>query len=340
MSYGGIASQIRSSCSTLKSSNSNISDSKFGQWTGSAHDTLTSNLSSAKSEMDSQISLLEKFADTLDKVDEYLANKADIASKRSTLSGLNFIQDASRISALRAEITSLESKNESLSSTIKSSLSGISSSGKKYTVIQAKPATSTGALSFDVNALLSKFQSNSLRKIADGDSLYNYYSKSEVQSYLNEIKSKYKGRDAAVNSALAVINLAAQKGLKLDYDFGGGHQQYTSLDNVAAGVDCSAFASWAVNQGANGNFSTRTTASLINTGAKTTYAQCKPGDLLVRHSNGSGHVYLVVKNDTQNQKFIVAEASGSKVGVKLSEYSYSKISGTYIARDMSSVYGS
>ena len=340
MSYGGIASQIRSYCSTLKSSNDGISDSKFGKWTGKAHDTLTANLSDAKSTLSSQISALEKFASTLDSVQKYVDNKGQISNKKSAMSGMDSERDASSIATLKSQISALESENSTLASSIRSSLSGISSTGKKYTIIKVKEPTSTGELSFDVNALLSKFTSNSLRKMADGDSLYNYYSKSEVQKYLKEITSKYKGRDAAVNSALAVINLAAQKGLKLDYDWGGGHVNTTTLDHIANGVDCSAFASWAVNQGAGGGFTTRTTGGLISTGAKTSYSQCKPGDLLVRHSNGNGHVYLVIQNDTKNQRFIVAEASGSATGVKLSQYAYSKISGTYVARDMSSVYGS
>ena len=339
MSYGAIASQIRSYCSTLKSSADGISDSKFGKWTGKAHDTLTSNLSDAKSTLGSQISSLENFANTLDNVQKYVDNKGQISNKKSALSGMDPEKNASSIASLNSQINALTAENERLASQIRSSLS-FSSVGKKYSVIKPKEATSTGQLSFDVKALLSKFTSNSLKKMADGDSLYNYYSKSEVQSYLNEIQSKYKGRDAAVNSALAVINLAAQKGLKLDYDWGGGHVSKTSIDHIATGVDCSAFASWAVNQGAGGNFTTRTTGGLISTGAKTSYAQCKPGDLLVKHSNGSGHVYLVIQNDTKNQKFIVAEASGSATGVKLSQYAYSKISGTYVARDMSSIYGS
>ena len=339
MSYGGIASQIRSYCSTLKSSNDGISDSKFGKWTGKAHDTLTSNLTDAKSTLSSQISALENFANTLDNVQKYVDNKGQISNKKSALSGMDPEKNASSIATLNSQISALQSENDSLASSIRSSLSGISSTGKKYSIIETKAPTSTGQLSFDVKSLLSKFTSGSLKKMADGDSLYNYYSKSEVQSYLNEITSKYKGRDAAVNSALAIINLAAQKGLKLDYDWGGGHGSQASTDNVATGVDCSGFASWAVNQGAANGFTPRATGSLISTGAKVSYSQCKPGDLLVKHSNGSGHVYLVIQNDVENQKFIVAEASGSKVGVKLSEYAYSKISGTYVARDMSSIYG-
>ncbi len=340
MSYGAIASQIRSYCSTLRSSNDSISDSRFGTWTGKAHDTLTANLTDAKSTLSSQILALENFASTLDNVQKYIDNKGQISNKKSALSGMDPEKHASSIATLKSQISSLESENSTLSSSIKSSLSGISSTGKKYSIIQVKEPTSTGELSFDVNSLLSKFTSGSLKKMADGDSLYRYYSKEQVSNYLKEITSKYKGRDAAVNSALAVINLAAQKGLKLDYDWGGGHTSTTSIDQIATGVDCSAFASWAVNQGAGGGFTTRTTGGLISTGAKTSYAQCKPGDLLVRHSNGNGHVYLVIQNDTKNQRFIVAEASSSNAGVKLSQYAYSKISGTYVARDMSSIYGS
>ena len=107
MSYGAIAEQIRSYCSTLKGSNDGISDSKFGKWTGKAHDTLTSNLSDAKSTLSSQISSLENFATTLDSVQKYVDNKGQISNKKSALSGMDPEKNASSIATLNSQINEL-----------------------------------------------------------------------------------------------------------------------------------------------------------------------------------------------------------------------------------------
>ena len=191
---------------------------------------------------------------------------------------------------------------------------------------------------FDVNSLLSKFENNSLRKLEDGESLYNYFAKEDVENYINSIKSNSSGRDAAVNCALGIMSLASSVNLKLDYDWGGGHGAYTTLDNVANGVDCSAFASWCINQGANKEFVARTTVGLENVGKKINYESAQKGDILVYNDDDNGHVMIIVENDVDNQRFVLAEASGQQTGVKLSSGSYSKYSNQYSVRDLSEYY--
>ena len=157
----------------------------------------------------------------------------------------------------------------------------------------------------------------------------------DVEDCLRKISTRYTGREAAVNSALAIIDFS--KDTKLDYDFGGTGSVDNAIDSVA-GKDGNAFASWAVNRGLTKGFSSKSTSNIINTGEKTSYTDCKPGDLLIKHSGGSGKMLFIVKNDNPNQKFIVAEANDNN-NVELSEYTYSKLSGTFVARDMSQVYG-
>lgn len=347
--YGSIASGIKECGSSIKSDCSSVGTS-FSFGNDDTFESLISKLNSVKNEISNQCSSLNDFAAILVKVDEYIElEKAistlenNIASWNSQLSGLK--SDDPSVSRLKSKISTANSdkrNKESQKQRIKSEVNSyhVSSVGKEYEIIEAATPEDLSDLSFDIDELLSKFRSGNLVKMGDGDSLYNYYNKSDVVNYMNEIKKEYSGRKAAVYSALAMIDLAAKAGGKLDYDWGGGHNgSYTTLDDVAAGTDCSAFASWAVNQGASSGFATQATGGLISSGSSEDLASAKPGDLLVRHSGNNGHVYFVVENNTKAGEFIVAEANSSSVGVQLSTHAYSELSGIYNARDMSAVYG-
>lgn len=349
--YSSIASSIKESGSNIKSDSSSIGTS-FSFGNDDTFDSLAAKLKSVKSELESQCSSLNEFAAILNKVDEYKEAKekveslqSDISSLESRKSGLDSQKDASSISSINSDISAKNKEIETLKKKMEeikkeANSFSVSSVGKEYEVIEPDASEDLSDLSFDIEDLLSKFKNGSLTKMGDGDSLYNYYNKEDVVNYMNEIKKEYSGRQAAVYSALAVIDLAAKAGGKLDYNWGGGHNStYTSLDDVAAGTDCSAFASWAVNQGTGNNFSTQSSGGLISSGANEDLSNAQPGDLLVRHSGNSGHVYFVVENNTEAGKFIVAEASSPSVGVQLSEHAYSELSGIYSARDMSAVYG-
>ncbi len=138
------------------------------------------------------------------------------------------------------------------------------------------------------------------------------------------------------NPVLAVLDMAAKKGLKFDFD---GDGTYESLEDIVSGKDGNAFASWALNQETPNGVSMKTLPSFISSGAKTSFAKCKPGDLLVKHTGEDKHIYIVIKNDVTGQRFILADGVGNGDEVRLCEQSYSKLSGTYVARDMSQVYG-
>lgn len=347
MSYSSIASQIRSYCSSISSICSGINSSELDSiWSGSAHDTLTNNLSIATSAMDDELSQLESFADILVKVDEYKDILKDITDLESKINNwlANVTEEynySSEISSAQRNISSLENKKENLKKEIRTALSGISSSSTQFTVIEAEDATDLSSIAFDVRALLAKFQQGGLVKMGNGDTLYNYYNQNDVENYLSTIKTQYSGRNAAVNCTLAMIDLAADVGGKLNYNWGGGHNEsYTSTSSVAAGADCSAFASWAVNQGSVDPFATMTTSGLINQGTNIDYSNAQAGDLLVKDNNGDGHVVFVIENDPATQTVIVAEANSSAVGTILSTKTYDSLAGqSYLARDMSSIYG-
>ncbi len=317
-------------------------------WSGEAATTVNDDLQTAMDAVNKVKEQVEKLKSILEEVDKLkdLKDEIDALNERiSTLSGLisNAKEgvDTSGWSKEKSDkedqVKEKQEEYDKLKEKIKGELEGFESISSQ---IVAKTSESLGVDTsadyiVDLYEMLSMFNSGELSKLSDGDSLYNYYSKDEIEAKLKSIKSKYTGRDAAVNCALTVMGMAAAKGLKLDYDWGGGHTDVTSLDAVASGVDCSAFASWAINQGSSGTFHTMTTYGLIDQGSREEYEDAKKGDILV----SSEHVVMIVDNDPETQQFLVAEASGSDTGVILRTRSYSSVSGAYQARDLSSIYG-
>lgn len=342
MGYSSIASSIRSKVSSLDSALSTAKGISFsGVWSGDAYNIQSTNLKDVFTSYASQKELALKLADALDKLQQYKDNKEKIESLQSQLSKLsNTEKNASTISNLRSQISQLQTTNNTLRTDIGAIVSGFSSVSTKYEVVNHEVSKDYNEYVVDLADMLSLFNSGSLRKIPDSgkSSLYDYYSQEQVDAKIQEIKSQYTGRDAAVNCALGIINMAADVGLKLDYDWGGGHTAVTDVDHVANGTDCSAFASWAINQGANSTFNTQTTAGLINVGKQVSYEDAQKGDILVYNSGGNGHVVMIVDNDPETQQFLVVEASGSNVGVIMQTRSYASLSGTYQARDLSSIY--
>ena len=342
MGYSSIASSIRSQAETVNSVLSSVKGITFdGVWSGDAYSAQSSKLKDALGNIDTQRQMALKFADALDKLQQYKDNKEKNESLQKTLNELsNTEENADTITSLRNQISQLQTANNSLRSNITAIVSGFSTTSSKYELINYDVSTDYEGYIVDLAEMLSLFKSGSLSKIPDSgkNSLYDYYSQEEVDAKISEIKSQYTGREAAVNCALGIMQMAADVGLKLDYDWGGGHSSVTDVDHVAKGTDCSAFASWAINQGAASTFNTRTTSGLIKVGKQIPYEDAQKGDILVYRSNGSGHVVMIVDNDPETQQFLVVEAAGSKPGVVMQTRSYASLSGTYQARDLSSIY--
>ena len=353
MDYGALASELTGMLTAFTEHvNTYVEPSSFEKiWTGDAANTLITELKTAK-DISKFSGYVNNFITALKNLQSYKTKKADLETKktaRSTAeSQLSLLTNTpenkyaiqslnSTISGLDLQIKLLESSLASLKTTINTNLSAIGAIEATVTPkTSADFKTNLDGYICDIYELLQIFQSGTLTKIPDGGSLYDYYSKEEVQGVIDSIHEQYSGREAAVNSALAVISMAAKQGMKLDYDFGGGHSAngITTLDAVANGIDCSAFASWVVNQGSTETFQTRGSKSLLRVGAKTSYEDAQPGDILV----SSGHAQVIIANDPTTSTFLVAEASGSKSGVMVRAKSYKSLVGEYIARDMSSYY--
>ena len=340
MNYTSKASSINTALSPFISAVSNIQKLSFDTvWSGDAHNTLTSNLSTSLKKIQAQRDAISVYTSALENLQMYKNNKEEIDSLRSEY--LNLVGDEyeSRRQQLSGKITNLENTNTNLKSSIQNSLKSISSVSAEFEVVNYTPDNTYGDYILDLHDFLQLFQSGSLVKLSDNDgsndSLYDYYSKEEVDNRINQIKGQYKGRNAAVNCALGVMEMAAQVGKKLDYDWGGGHggDGITDIDEVATGTDCSAFASWAINQGiSSGNLVGP--YGMINLGKSTSYENAQGGDILV----SSEHVVMIIANNPEAQQFLVAEANGSQEGVIMRTRSYAACSGAYQAVDLSNLY--
>lgn len=338
MSYTAIASSIKSNAKSLNTGSTAIKNISFDSiWSGDAHDKLTSNLKNVLAKIAKINESINSFSGALENLETYKNNKEQITKLTNEKNSLDTNSENynSRKNTLTSQINSLTEKNRTLKSSINSAISGISSISSELNLVNSTPDNGYKEYVVDLYDFLKTFQSGNLTKISDNGSLYNYYSQDEVNNRINQIKQQYSGRDAAVNCALGVMQMAAKVGKKLDYDYGGGHTPTTSLGQVATGTDCSSFVSWAINQGTNSTFNTTTTYGLINQGKHIDYSAAQKGDILVN----SGHVVMVVDNDSSKGQVLVAEASGSNTGVVLRTRSYTSLANSaYQARDLSSIY--
>lgn len=344
MSYKTQANYISRNKTIYDTSVSNIKTINFDSiWKGPAKDALTSALSKITTELENLSADLDTYVSALQELDSYKTKKERITELRNEYSSLpdKKIYNWKR-KRLSSQISALVSENRELRKSIESKINSISSYTYETNIIEnltLELRRINTSLIVDINELLAKFQSNSLKQLGDGDSLYNYIPEEQVEQLMANIQRRYQGRYLAVNSALGIVDLAASNNIKLDYDWGGGHSTITTLKHVATGTDCSAFVSWAVNQGAPGDFITRSTAGFINTGKTIDYQNAKPGDILVYRANGEGHVIMIVKNDPETENFTVVEAAGQNVGVVVQNRDYSSLkSNHYEAKDMSELY--
>lgn len=344
MSYKDKASKISQKYTDVTTSLGYVKEISFDDnWKGKAKESLIPALKKAIEELEKVGNSIETFVSALQELDKYKTKKESIVSLKKQYNSIpSTKENVKKKNSLATQINTLISDNRTLRKSIESKLSTIT---PVTTIVESMPMsnfiyeTGNGNFVVDVKVLLAKFQNGSLKKLADGDSLYNHIPKEEVEQFMANIKNGYQGRYLAVNSALGIVDLAASKNLKLDYDWGGGHSTITSLNEVATGTDCSAFVSWAINQGAPGDFTTRSTSGLINVGKTINYEEAKAGDILVFRKDGEGHVIMVVENDPDNKKFIVVEANGQKQGVILQTKKYSDLkSGNYKAKDLSEIY--
>lgn len=343
MGYSSIASSIRTKNSAVTDSINAISNISFsGNWKGSAYESLTSKVNDLLDKLKKEQENVLKYADALDKLQKYKDNKKIISNYKSKLASCpttakyknvrsqyaNAISNGEKTNAsLRREIVNIMSSFGAVSSeSIMLDLSAMTNGKVNYTI--------------DVHALLEIYKSGKLTKLSDGVSLYKYVPEEQVLQMLSNIQTQYSGREAAVNSALLMLSLAAQNNVKLDYEHKGtkGQEPYVPTKEVASGVDCNPFASWVVDKGTKNGFQWRPVGCFKEVGTtipQSNWNQAQPGDVFV----SDGHVGVIIENDPSTNTFICAEASGSNAGIILQTRTYSSLKNNqYQIRDMTNVY--
>lgn len=196
---------------------------------------------------------------------------------------------------------------------------------------------------------------------------FNGFLKSEVE------KAGIGTRNAVIAAAVNLIGSLAEKGYKLNYQWGGKYEAigikpdwgtyiYNSYcdesyklvnSNISVchnnyswkSFDCSGFVTWAIINGMQGKNSTGgiqvNQSNIFNSKATSlnpNKAVCKVGGVL----QSSGHIVLVVGQDDANKQYIVAESTGSRIntgygGVILSYYPYGKEG--YWCSNLDDIYG-
>ena len=344
MGYSELASSIRSNADVLTNSITTLRGLNFSSiWQGAASDNLITLLNQAIAKLSAEHSLLNSFASILDNVQKYKDNKTKINNLISQYNSIpNTQANRSKKSDLSTAISNLKTDNEELKQNIINALSSVSVDVLDANVIAANMVTQT-SYEIDVNSLLAQYRAG-LRKLADGDSLYNYVSEEQVLAGLQDIQNRYSGREAAVNSALYILKLAADCGIKLDYQHKGttGYDPYVPTAQLASGIDCNPFASWVVDKGTENGFQWRPVGSFKSVGQAIPYenwSSAQPGDVFVVSNDTQGHVGIIIENHPETGTFVCAEASGSQVGIILQTRSYASLRGTgYSIQDMTNVY--
>lgn len=346
MDYGTSSTNFNNELNGFRTDILNMNSVSFDGWSGSAKDNYYGSYQTNMSNLETEFNKIGIFTELLAQVEVYKDRKEEIERLQSQLSSLpNTEENASQRASLASTISQLQAENQQLKAALNAAFASFGGVGTKLSLNSSlfdfgTSQNATIQVEFNINELLAKFRSGKLHYLNNGESLYNYYGGNEVgrehvRQVLAKIQSTYTGREAAVNSALALIQLCADAGIKIDYEHKGtmGTQPFVPTDQVATGVDCNPMASWIVDKGTPGGFVWRPVGEFKGVGETCTdWTTAKPGDVLV----SDGHVAVIVANDPANNQFITVESSN---GVEIKTRSYSAMKGGgYQVRDMTNVY--
>lgn len=310
---------------TFKSYQDEVNNTKT-VWEGVSCDNLNTCANEFVGEFKGPINTqMTKFASALDYNEKYEKIKDKCELVQSSYEIAVSSDDTELASQYRKELSALQQEKEKLKILIESLLSSVA--GVKIDIVEStilETYSTSTAISTNTDELLLAM--GGLRKLGEKETLASFYEEGYIQEVLADIQKNYSGRDIAVQSALALIKLAADKGVKLDYDFGGAHDgTEVTTNDVLKGVDCSSFASFIINQASTKSYPNMTTGTLKNNFSqyKVNYEDAKPGDLLNYHRGDNGHVEIIIENHPEEGYFITAEAKSTPDGIVLSKTSYS-----------------
>lgn len=353
MGYSAIVSLIKGKQTCINDTATKIESISFDSvWSGGAHDNLTSSLKIVVNNLKNQDATLSSFCTGLTLLQSYKDNKEKIASLTAAYNYLpNEEENASQRSTLSSEINSITRVNNQLRKSITEimdSIGVVSSTDVKKVSINCDIEYAYEAQE------LKEIYNSGLSKLGNRESLYTYYDqydedgnlvlsgKDYVEGVITNVQNNYSGREAAVNSALAMLQLAADKGVKLDYEHKGttGIEPYVPTSQVASGVDCNPWTSWCVDKGTPGGFQWRPVESFKSVGETLDdWAKAQPGDVFVIKNDTQGHVGIIIENNPETGEFLCAEARGDELGIMTNTRTYKSMqSQGYQVQDMTNVY--
>lgn len=362
MGYIQTSTKGKNEATNLESAQKNIGSLTFDLiWSGSAATSLISSLSNITNKLNIERAKLDGFFRALDLLEKYKQNKETIARLKFQLMCIpDTEKNSGERAALQAQINQLEQENQALRGQIEGILSQITPVGSETNLVahnvEFNYATGVDELLALYDHRLTEAEKAAgigiLRQLKGSARLDSYYDQVDengnvikgsgyqyITGILNTVKNTYTGREAAVNTALVLLKLASDKGLKLDYKHQGTNQNpYVSTAYVMNGVDCNPWTAYCVDKGTPTRFQWRPVNGFLSVGTGIPYenwSQAQPGDVMVNQ----GHVGIIIENDPANNRFVVAEAKGQDVGIVLNYRTYSNLrGGGYSIRDMTNVY--
>ena len=339
MEYNAIAVAIENKLTELMNQLQQLNPNEFESiWKGEAKEKLLTDLKNTLTKINNEQEKVNKFAKALHILYSYKITKQQLDALKMQLSITSSTpENASAISNLKSKISTYASTTANLKKEINNillSFQQVSSTVEKVTYQQEQPNYIV-----DLREYIELFKNGNLKQISNSGSLYKYVSEQEVKERMNVIKENYTGRDAVVNSALGIVQIAAEKGMKLDYDLIKGTNRLQNIDGIATGSDCCTFASWALSQGSNHIQKTYSTTEFMTLGQKVDYSQVTTGDIYTNKYSGGGHVMLVVENHLETNSATVEPAAGREKGIMVEEMRYKILKdNNYIAQDLSGIY--
>lgn len=343
MSYSGYAESIQSKANSLNYVLINIYGLDFGgNWKSTAGLKLITSLDNVVNKITTEKENLQRFAGAVARIDELIAMDEKIEKLTIQLSGLNSNDENEKntFTYVSSQLVTLKKERELLKNQINSELGNVGANSAENSSLHFYNNTANFDYICDIDELELRmkkcyvYNGNVADLYSDvqvnGLSEMNY-----VNNRLDSVLKSYKGREAAVNSALMSLMLAADKGVKYRYINSGsnGHNgvKYNTNEQMIDGMDCCAYVSWAVNKGTADPFHWEGVGGFRrNIGNEIEISQALPGDILVNDK----HVAMIIANDSKNGQVTIVEAGGMRSDVHMVTLDYNKLrasfpSGTY-----------
>jgi len=312
-------------------------------WKGAAATTYNESINSVIAKMNKEKENIQTFNTALEKVEELKDIDKLIDSNNVSLSKLdsNDQNNISKIQQLESENSRLTTQRNELKKNIVSMLGSITSDNSSVISLSYN-STADFDYICDIKELESLVWKSYRYGVSNGalksgniadlysDVQYNGLSGMDyINSQLDSVLKSCSGREAAVNSSLMLMKLAADKGVKIRYMNAGSNGangvKYNTNEQMVDGMDCCAYVSWAVNKGTPQPFHWAGVGSFGFIGDPIDVSQSLPGDVVVNDK----HVAMIVANDTVNKQVTIIESGGISSDYHMVTYGYNGLRGSF-----------